>query len=67
MKMGSPSVNHGHMDVGSFLLEADGVLWGMDMGGEEYNRLETRGGLNCGIRARILNVGMFTVIIIFAP
>ena len=43
MKMGSPSVNHGHMDVGSFLLEADGVLWGMDMGGEEYNRLETRG------------------------
>lgn len=43
MKMGSPSVNHGHMDVGSFLLEANGVLWGMDMGGEEYNRLETRG------------------------
>lgn len=43
MKMGSPSVNHGHMDVGSFLFEANGILWGMDMGGEEYNRLETRG------------------------
>ncbi|RHR56934.1 heparinase II/III family protein [Parabacteroides sp. AF17-28] len=43
VKMGSPSVNHGHMDVGSFLFEADGVLWGMDLGGEDYNRLETRG------------------------
>lgn len=43
MKMGSPSVNHGHMDVGSFVFEADGVFWGIDMGGEEYNRLETRG------------------------
>lgn len=43
VKMGSPSVNHGHMDVGSFWFEANGVLWGMDMGGEEYNRLETRG------------------------
>ncbi|MCL1822135.1 MAG: heparinase II/III family protein, partial [Prolixibacteraceae bacterium] len=43
VKLGSPAVNHGHMDVGSFIIEADGVNWGVDMGGEEYNRLETRG------------------------
>lgn len=43
MKMGSPSVNHGHMDIGSFVFEADDIFWGIDMGGEEYNKLETRG------------------------
>lgn len=43
VKLGSPSVNHGHMDIGSFVFEANGVLWGMDMGGENYNQLETKG------------------------
>lgn len=43
VKLGSPSINHGHMDIGSFIFEADGVNWAIDMGGEEYNRLETRG------------------------
>lgn len=43
VKLGSPSINHGHMDIGSFIFEADGVNWVIDMGGEEYNRLETRG------------------------
>ena len=43
VKLGSPKVNHGHMDIGSFIFEADGVNWAIDMGGEEYNRLETRG------------------------
>ncbi len=43
VKTGSPSVNHGHMDVGSFIMDADGVRWAMDLGMEEYNNLETRG------------------------
>lgn len=43
VKLGSPSVNHGHMDVGSFIMEADGVNWAVDLGGEQYNRLEIRG------------------------
>lgn len=43
VKLGSPSVNHAHMDIGSFVFEADGVDWGIDMGGEEYNSLETKG------------------------
>ena len=43
VKLGSPQVNHGHMDVGSFIFESDGVRWAIDLGGENYNQLETRG------------------------
>ena len=42
-KLGSPSVNHAHLDVGSFVFEADGVRWAIDFGGENYERLESRG------------------------
>jgi len=42
-KSGSPSGGHGHKDVGSFVLEADGVRWAADFGGENYNRLESHG------------------------
>jgi hypothetical protein len=42
-KGGSPSVNHGHMDVGSFIMEADGERWAMDFGMQDYNSLETAG------------------------
>lgn len=43
VKFGTPSANHGHMDVGSFILEANGISWGEDLGIEEYNSLETKG------------------------
>jgi hypothetical protein len=43
MKGGSPSVNHGHMDVGSFIMEARGERWAMDFGMQDYNSLETAG------------------------
>jgi hypothetical protein len=43
MKGGSPSVNHGHMDVGSFIMEANGERWAMDFGMQDYNSLETAG------------------------
>lgn len=43
VKLGSPAVNHGHMDVGSFVFESDGVMWVTDLGGENYERLESRG------------------------
>jgi len=43
MKGGSPSVNHGHMDVGSFIMEAKGERWAMDFGMQDYNSLETAG------------------------
>lgn len=42
-KGGSPSVNHGHMDVGSFVFDADGVRWASDLGPQNYNSLESLG------------------------
>ena len=43
LKAGSPSVNHAHLDVGSFVMEADGVRWAMDFGMQDYNSLESKG------------------------
>jgi len=43
VKGGSPSVNHAHMDIGSFVMEADGVRWAMDFGSQDYNSLESKG------------------------
>ena len=42
-KAGSPSVNHAHIDVGSFVMDTDGVRWAMDFGPQDYNSLEQRG------------------------
>ncbi len=43
LKAGSPSVNHGHMDVGSFVMDAAGVRWAMDFGMQSYESLESKG------------------------
>ncbi|MFW6103958.1 MAG: heparinase II/III domain-containing protein, partial [Bacteroidota bacterium] len=40
VKGGSASVNHGNMDVGSFIFEAGGVRWSIDPGSQGYNELE---------------------------
>jgi len=42
-KAGSASVNHGHMDIGSFVMEADGSRWATDLGMQEYESLESKG------------------------
>lgn len=41
-KGGSPSASHAHMDVGSFVMEADGVRWAMDFGMQDYESLESK-------------------------
>ncbi len=43
LKAGSPSSSHGHMDAGSFVMDADGVRWGADPGMQEYESLESKG------------------------
>ncbi|MDP8245463.1 MAG: heparinase II/III family protein [Candidatus Hinthialibacter antarcticus] len=43
MKGGAPSANHGQMDIGSFVLDADGVRWAVDLGAESYHGIEARG------------------------
>lgn len=42
-KAGSPSVSHGHMDIGSFVMDANGERWSMDFGMQEYESLESKG------------------------
>lgn len=42
-KAGSPSLSHAHMDVGSFVMDAEGVRWSADLGMQEYESLESKG------------------------
>ncbi|GAB3902851.1 hypothetical protein GCM10028803_30240 [Larkinella knui] len=42
IKGGSPLVTHGHMDAGSFVMDADGVRWAMDFGFQDYTPLELK-------------------------
>ncbi|HPC59191.1 MAG TPA: heparinase II/III family protein [Verrucomicrobiota bacterium] len=43
IKAGTPSASHAHMDIGSFVLDAEGTRWSLDLGAEDYNALEQRG------------------------
>ena len=43
VKGGRAADNHGHIDVGSFVFESDGVCWAADLGSQDYNSLESRG------------------------
>ena len=43
IKGGSPSTNHGHMDIGSFVLDMQGVRWAYDLGMQGYHGLESQG------------------------
>lgn len=42
-KAGAANASHGHMDAGSFILEADGVRWAIDLGMQGYESLESKG------------------------
>ena len=40
IKGGSPSCSHGHMDLGSFVLDALGARWSTDLGNDNYAAVE---------------------------
>ena len=42
-KGGAASLPHGHMDAGSFVLDAQGVRWGWDIGKQDYHSIESKG------------------------
>lgn len=42
IKGGAAELNHAHMDAGSFVLEADGVRWGIELGMQDYYSLESK-------------------------
>lgn len=37
LKAGSNRVNHGHLDLGSFMIDADGERWAVDLGPDDYD------------------------------
>ncbi len=43
IKGGSASLNHAHMDVGAFVMDAAGLRWADDLGMQDYNSLESKG------------------------
>ena len=43
VKAGTGSVSHAHLDVGSFIFEAGGVRWAIDLGADSYLSLESAG------------------------
>lgn len=42
IKGGSPNAGHGHMDIGTFVMESDGVRWAIDLGMQDYHGLESK-------------------------
>lgn len=42
LKAGSPSGPHGHMDGGSFVFESEGYRWAIDLGMEDYTKIEKK-------------------------
>ena len=40
LKGGAPSGPHGHMDGGSFVFECCGIRWAVDLGMEDYTKIE---------------------------
>ncbi len=51
IKGGSPSENHGHMDIGTFVIDAKGMRWAEDLGKESYTTME-QNGLNIWDRSQ---------------
>ncbi|MBS1567637.1 MAG: heparinase II/III family protein, partial [Bacteroidetes bacterium] len=43
VKAGTPSAGHAHMDIGSFVMDAEGVRWSADPGMQDYESLESKG------------------------
>lgn len=43
IKGGTVAISHSHMDMGSFVMDADGVRWAIDLGGHPYHKLEAQG------------------------
>lgn len=43
LKGGKGSDHHGHLDIGSFVYDADGIRWVIDLGAENYNSVEQAG------------------------
>jgi hypothetical protein len=43
IKGGTPLGGHGHLDIGSFVFDALGERWAMDLGAQDYHAIESAG------------------------
>jgi hypothetical protein len=43
IKGGIANSHHAHMDAGTFVMDAQGIRWAIDLGGHPYHALESRG------------------------
>lgn len=43
LKGGRPNGSHGHMDIGTFVLDTKGVRWAEDLGAPDYHHYESQG------------------------
>jgi hypothetical protein len=60
-KGGDNRANHGHLDLGSFVLDAAGVRWACDLGGERYSVPDYFGALRWDyFRTRTESHNVFT-------
>ena len=65
IKGGTPASNHAHMDIGSFVIDANGLRWAIDLGAESYNKIESLGinlwdGTQTGDRWKIFRYNNFS-------
>jgi len=44
IKGGGANFHHSHLDAGTFVVDAYGLRWAMDLGNEDYHKIETLGG-----------------------
>ncbi len=56
-KGGDNRLSHPHMDIGSFVLDADGVGWGIEIGGDNYKLPGTRDKGDNGRRWNYFRLG----------
>jgi hypothetical protein len=62
VKGGTPMVSHSHLDLGSFVLDADGVRWSSELGSDDY-ALPDYFGKKRFTYLRLNNLGHSTLII----
>ncbi len=43
IKAGTPTASHAHLDIGTFVIDAEGERWVHDLGSQNYHGLESKG------------------------
>jgi hypothetical protein len=58
VKGGDNKANHGHLDLGNFVLDGGGIRWALDLGPDDYNLPAVPGRsirYSCGVQDEVIN------------